>query len=764
MTPSRLHRRFAGLLVSLLVCAAPIPAHAQYSLNVRDADVRAFIADAAKVTGRTFIIDSRVQGKVSVVTDRPLSKSEYFEIFLSTLRANGLVAVPSSGGAFRIQPASGAASQPGRVGRASSRDQFVTEIIRLHSIDAQSALNTLRPLVGKEGSITANQAGHSIVVVDYADNIARIRQVLAKIDTDIASTALIQLRNAGAREIATSLHALISGGGNGGDTSGVSIVPIDSSNSIAIRGDAASVVRLSTMARTLDKSAATGTEIRVYWLQHADAGKLVPVLKQLLGQGALDAAAMTAQGQAGSNSRGAAGGSGRGAGDGNANNSADAVPTSFVNAGGSVIGIATHGPAVVARYEDGNAIVVAANSDVQRQVGEVIRQLDTRQEQVLVEAIIVEIGTAAAKKLGVQFLLGSTKTGFAATNYSNANPNLLTLAGAYGATKLSTQQTQVVAPDGSVTTTTTTENGGLANQLQSAAVSALSNATGGFGGIATQLGQSGVFGAIISAVKSDTNSNILSTPSITTLDNQKAHMLVGQEVPVTTGEALSQNFDNQFRTVQRENVGIMLDVTPQINADGQIKLAIKQEVSSIAGPVTNNSSDLVLNKREFQTTVLVDDGDILAIGGLLDDNERRTLEKIPLLGDIPLLGQLFRSRSRSHDKTNLMVFIRPTILKSRADNEAMTARRYGYIQAQQKAGSRDGEASIDTLVREYMGAVPPGASQPKPGDQVIDGATRDIKATETQQIIHPVDVPPSNLQSGAKKPDQPTGSPADPRP
>ncbi|MBK5264996.1 MAG: type II secretion system secretin GspD [Alphaproteobacteria bacterium] len=712
-----------------LVLASPV--QAQQTLNVRDADIRAFIQDAARVTGRTFIIDQRVQGKVSVVTDRPLSKSEYFEIFLSTLRANGLVAVPAPGGAYRILPADTAASQPSRVGdRSAARNQFVTEVFRLRSIDAASALETLRPLVSKEGSITANRAGNSVVVADFADNVARIRQLIAQIDRDGAATQIVNLKNAGAREIATSLQSLVGQQGAQGATGGgVSVVAIDSSNSIALRGDAATVSRLVEIAKDLDKRAASGTEIRVYWLEHADAEKLLPVLQQLIGQ---------------SEAVSSAGGASSSPSNGDSTPASVATPVSSASASGS--GISTRGPAIVTRYEGANAVIVAANSDVQRMLGEVIRQLDVRREQVLVEAIIVEISDTAAKKLGVQFLLGSTNTGFAATNYSNANPNILTLGGAIGATKLNQKTTVTDNGNGTVTTTTETENSDLANTLQQAAVSALSNATGGFGGVATSLGRNGFFGAIINAVKSDTDSNILSTPSVMTMDNQQASILVGQEVPVTTGEALSQNFDNQFRTVQRQNVGIQLEVKPQINAGGAIKLFLRQEVSSIAGPVSNNSSDLIINKREIETTVTVDDGEILALGGLLDDNERKTIERIPLLSDIPGIGELFKSRSKSRSKTNLMVFIRPTIIGSTEDGRRLTAQRYGYIRAQQFLKNPDSEPSIDELVRDYMGAVPPGAEQSKPEDQVIDGRVIIPEVKKSQSVVKPQVLPSSKAQ------------------
>ncbi|WP_188064255.1 type II secretion system secretin GspD [Sphingobium sp. KCTC 72723] len=721
-------RHFLHLSAALALVLA-VPVHAQQTLNVRDADIRAFIQDAARVTGRTFIIDNKVQGKVSVVTDRPLSRSEYFEIVLSTLRANGLVAVPAPGGAYRIQPADGAAGQPSAVGRASNRNSFVTEVFRLRSIDAASALETLRPLVSKEGSVTANRAGNSVVVADYADNIARIRQVIARIDRDTSATQMVMLKNAGAREIATSLQALVAGGGAGENASpsAATVVPIDSSNAVAIRGDGATVARLVAMARQLDQQAASGTEIRVYWLEHADAEKLLPVLQQLVGQ---------STSQPVSASTPAAGGA--------APASAAAAPVAAVSSSSGGSGISTRGPAIVTRYEGANAIIVAANNDVQRMLGETIRQIDTRREQVLVEAIIVEISDAAAKKLGVQFLLGSTSTGFAATNYSNASPNLLTLAGAYGATQLGTTKTTVVAADGSTTTTETQTNGELASTLQQAAISSLTSATGIIGGLGTQIGKNGIFGAIINAVKSDTESNLLSTPSVMTLDNQKASILVGQQVPVTTGEALSQNFDNQFRTVQRQDVGIKLEVKPQINTGGAIKLFLRQEVSSVAGPVSNSSSDLIINKREIETTVTVDDGEILALGGLLDDNERKTIERIPLLSDIPGLGELFKSRSRSRTKTNLMVFIRPTILRSKEDAQRLTQQRYGYVRDMQLQRNPDMEPTIDELVRDYMGATPPVAAQPS--DTVVQPGVRQViepVVRQSSRVVRPVDVPPS---------------------
>jgi len=723
-------RKFTLLLAcSALVFAQPIVA--QHTLNVRDADIRAFVQDAARVTGQTFIVDGRVNGKVSVVTDRPLSRSEYFEVFLSTLRANGLVAIPIRGGGYRVQPSDGAATQPTRVGsRAATASQFVTEVFRLRSIDATSAVETLRPLVSREGSLTANKSANSLVVADYADNIRRIRDLLRQIDRDSAATQIVALDNAGAREIATALQGLAGQGGGEGARPPVSIAAIDSSNAIALRGDPTSVARFAAMAKELDARAQSGAEIRVYRLEHANAATLLETVQSLIG------------GQSGSSvssnvppvSAPAAGGGA----------AAVVAPIVASSSGTGPNGIGGRGPVVVTRYEGTNALIIAANPEMQRTLGELIRQLDTRPEQVLVEAIVVEIGNEAAKKLGVQFLVGGKDAPFAATNYANASPNILTIAGAIGAEELTRTTTTV---NGNTTTTAT--NSALGDSLQEAAAASILSATGGFGGFAMDIGNNAIFGTIINAIAADTESNLLATPHIVTLNNQKAKFLVGQEVPVSTGEQLSANFENAFRTVQRQEVGIKLEVTPQVNAQGDVKLFLKQEVSSVAGPVSSRSSDLILNKREFETTLTVGDGQLLAIGGLLNDDERRTIERIPLLSDIPLIGELFKSRSRSRSKTNLMVFIRPTILRSREDGDRLTARRYDYVRDMQLTRNPDAEPSIDELLRDYMGATPPVAPDVRTNDIMI-GADGNLTRPQTGGPLQPADVPASAVSSATE--------------
>jgi general secretion pathway protein D len=744
------------LLIALALAGAPLiavaPAWGQYVLNLRDADIRAFIQDAARVTGRTIIIDPQVQGRVSVVTERALSRSEYFELFLATLRSNGFVAVPTSGGALRVQPVAGAASTA-PIGRAARRSPstFVTEIIRLRSIEPAQALETLRPLVSRDGSITGSR--NSILVSDFADNVRRIRQVLAEIDitVDRNTTRIVGVENIGPRELAQALTGLA--------PEGVSVVPIDSANAIALRGDAPTLARLAAMASELDARAARGSDVRVVYLQHADAAQLLPVLQTLLGQQAsysqpLQNARFANRGtQSGTTGQNGATGQGQ-----RQLNTVIQSPTpTQAPTSGPTQSQAELPPAyrnaVVTRFEGANAIVISASQDVQRMLSEVVRQLDVRREQVLVEAIIVEISDTAAQQLGVRLFLAGlngSAVPFGLTNYSNLAPNLSSIAAIAAATQLN-GTTTVTDTNGNTTTTTT----GLTNDTIANAANAIGGVTGGLLGIGARAGDV-LFGSILNAVRSDNRSNILSTPSIMTLDNQEARILVGQEIPITTGEALSPNFDNAFRTVQRQNVGITLQVRPQINAGGSIKMDLHVEVSSIAGPVSASFQDLILNKREIENTITVDEGEIVGIGGLLDDNERRTIERVPLLGDIPVIGNLFRSRGRARNKTNLMIFIRPTILRSAADARAIAARRYDYIRDQQLAQNPRREPTIDELVRDYMGTVPPTTPvEQRPNDIVVD-PTQLQGVGGGDDAAAPTDVPmPQDTGTPPPRPRQP---------
>ena len=678
-----------------------------------------------------------------MVTDRPLSRSEYFEIFLSTLRANGLVAVPTGNGAFRIQPIDNAASQPSRIGSAgASRNSFVTEIVRLRAIDATQAIETVRPLVSAQGSVSANRGSNALVIVDFADNIRRIREVLRRVDSDNASTRVVALKNASAKEIAAALQGLATGapgGQSGGAAGGVgtSVTAVDSSNSVIIRGDANSVARLVSVAQDLDQKAKNGTEIRVVFLENADAAQLLPVLQQLVGQQP-DAVQETQLSRSQSGFGGSSGNTGNSAVQ-QRNVTQAPVASPSGGAGNGQPAITTQGgrtAAVVTRFQGANAIVIAAPADIQRQLSDVVRQLDTRREQVLIEGIVAEVSDATVNRLGAQFVLANPSGGaFAASTFSNSAPNILQIAGAIGAQQLGTSRTVTIGADGTRTEVTT--NNSASDSLTQSAISSIIGSSGGFGGFGGKIGDV-IFGAIINAVKSDTTSNLLQVPHLVTVDNQEAHSLVGQEIPITTGQALSNNFDNTFRTTQRENVGIELTARPQVNSSGTVKLNLRLEVSSIAGPVSNDNSDLILNKREIETTLTVDEGQIAVMGGLLSDEERRTIEKIPLLGDIPLLGNLFKSKAKSRNKTNLMIFIRPTILRSAADSRQLAEQRYGYLRLQQGLQSPNEEPSIDQLVRDYMGAAPPIPSAPIPGN-IEDPRVAVPIQHNTTKVIRPRD-------------------------
>ena len=656
-----------AIVIALSVQPAPF-AFAQPAAGVtaQDADIRAFIQDVARATGTTFIIDPAVDGTVNITRDVSMDEAELLGVLLAVLRANGLVAVSAGPGTYRVVPDTAAAQLPGG---GSGGSAFTTQVLPLSSVDARVAAETLKPLVGRGGVVVATPQGNALLIADYADNIRRIRGLVAQIDSDTAGIDTVTLRNSSAREVAATVNQLFGGGeGRGGQ---LSIQPVDGSNSIVVRGAPTTVQRVVQTILELDRRAERTGGVRVVRLQHASAEQLLPVLQQLVGQtpGGVDGAGTVA--------------------------ASAAVP----EAGAAQVISAVPGkhPTIV-RYPGANSLIINADPETQRLLVDVITQLDVRREQVLVEAIVVEISDNAARRLGAQLLIAGKEGSnipFLATQHPGAGTGIMPLAGGWYAE----QQRR----GGN-------EDDGVLDLARKAAVQSLLGINGALGGIAGS-NDNATFGLIIDAVNSDTASNLLSTPSILTLDNEEARILVGQEVPTTSGEVLGDNNSNPFRTIQRQDVGIQLEVTPQINAGGGVTLTLRQEVSSIAGPVSDDFSELVLNKREVETRVLVDDGEIVALGGLLDQNDRNTVSKVPLLGDIPIVGHLFRHKSRSRDKTNLMVFIRPTIVRSTADAQAMSAGRYGYIRSQLPVmGER--ENALDELVRDYLRTSPPTMPAP----------------------------------------------------
>ncbi|MGZ9098203.1 MAG: type II secretion system secretin GspD [Brevundimonas sp.] len=667
----RLNRTVVGAVLATVLAvqgplaASPVLAQAGggQTLNVQGADIRAFIQDVARSTGRTFIVDPGVTGTVTVTSDRPLSRAQLFEVFLSTLRANGLVVTPTSSGAYRISPAQGAAQGPATVGS----ERFSTEVFQLRHIDAASAAETIRPLVGPQGQVLANPGANSVVVADFADNLARIRSLIGRIDVDRTGFEVVTLRNSSAREIAGVLQTVLAPPGGQPGQGMVSVTPVDSSNSLVLRGDPSALARIRPLIEDLDRRAESADDVQVVFLQHANAEALLPVLQQIVGQQVTAASANAAPAGA------------RGGAD-------DAVVATAAAPTAPLPGQR----ATIARFPGANALVISASADTQRMLAEVIRQLDQRRQQVLIEAIVVELSDNAVRELGVQWLLaGEDGNPIGLTNYSDRATPLVPIAGGVGAGQLE-------------------DDNPLREQLQNLALNTLLGANGFIGGGGGSIGN-GLFGFIINAAKSDEGSNLLQTPSLMTLDNEEATILVGQEVPITTGETLLDGNSNPFRTTQRQDIGVKLIVRPQINAGGSITLFLRQEVSSINGVLTNSASDLVLNKRELETTLVVDDGDIAVAGGLLDQNDRLSVDKVPGLGDIPVIGGLFRSTSRQRGRTNLMVFIRPTIIRSPADAQTLAADRWGYMRQQQLNNAPGVEPSLDEMLRDYMRAQPPAA-------------------------------------------------------
>lgn len=650
------------------------------SLNVQNADIRAFIQDVSRATGRTFVIDPRVQGSVTIASGAPLSPEQMYEVFLATMRANGYVVLPTSSGAFRVAPDEDAARQPSGQGG----EKFVTQVIRLKTRDAASVLPSLTPLVGRGGQVSAAPRSNAIVITDFADNVIRLSALARDLDRDTDTIDIVSLKNTRASTIAAALREVV-GTGDAQAWQAASFTAVETSNSLVIRGPIDTVAKLKGIANQLDQAASPSGDTRVIFLQHSDAGEMTELLQTLVDQPVTASGTAATTGPIVSGSTASSGAAPPPASSGSSSRS-------FGSGGGGAQ------RATIARFENANAIVVRGDPSVQQEVEAVVRQLDRRTEQVLVQAIVVEISDGAARDLGVQWLLsgnGENTIPFFATNYSNASPSILAVAGALiGGSSL---------PDDS----------SLLDDLRDVALTSLLNTAGGIGGFASNLGGEGTFGAILNMLQRDTGSNLLSTPSIHTLNNHEATFLVGQEVPVTTGEVLSSNNNNPFRTVDRQDVGVKMRVRPQINADGSITMDIRQEVSSIANLTV--ASEFVFNKRELETRVLVDNGEIVVLGGLLDQGERRTNEKVPLLGDIPFIGQLFRSESRERYETNLMIFLRPVIVRDSSDARAISQPGLDRMISLQQQTSRDGRSMLEDAVLQFPPATlgaRPEAPQP----------------------------------------------------
>ncbi len=602
------------------------------AVSLREVDIRAFIEDVANATGRTFVIDPRVSGKVTVIATEALSQKELFDVFQATLRVNGFVATPMSSGAYRIVPDEVASRDASAAGGPDS-DRYVLDVIQLHYADAENVANAIRPILSARGSATTIRRGNSLVVVDFGSTVMRLRAMIKNLDNDPTELRSIRLTNSSAAEMARALQSVLT---TEGQTT-LQVVPIPSSNTIVLRGETSALNRYAGLLQELDVQANTRRDVVVLPLKFAVAEEVLPILQQI-------SASM----------------------EGPQSSGPDGAP-----AAGRRANIATH--------KATNSLIISAEPALQEALSDVVRSLDTRRQQVLVEAVIVEVSDSAAKELGLQFLVagnGDKAVPFLSTSYANTAPNLLAVTGA------------LVAPGD-----TGDDNNSALADLQRAAVDSLLGVSGGLFGVGGKTNDGTILGLIVNALKQDRDSNVLSTPSVMTLDNEKASILVGQQIPVTTGEALGSNNQNPFRTINREDVGVQLEVTPQISAGGAIRLSIRQEVSSIFGPVTPSSADLITNRREINTVVQVDAGQIIVLGGLIQEDVQKSEEGIPGLRDIPVVGGLFGSETQSRRRTNLMVFLRPTIVSTPEQAKDATMRQYQAVQ---------GFDGLDMAIRERV--------------------------------------------------------------
>lgn len=650
-TPSRILR---GVIVVLGIMLAQIsmPVFAD-NLNMKDANVRVLIEAVSRITGKTFVLDPRVNNqKITILSPAnvDLTKDEIYEIFLSALKMNQLTAV-QDGSVIKITQDTLAKAEAVPVdqndGTTYPGDLIITRVVKVKNVDAKQLTPVLRPLIRQTGHMAVYGASNVIVMHDRASNIERLVEIIRQVDkeSDVAME-IIPLENASASEVVRILDSLEKKGAGKNTSTETTIVADERTNSVLLSGGMNTRLRLRAIVAQLDSPVESDGNSRVFYLRYAKADEIKNVL---LGQAKIVA----------SDRRGSSSGSAQ-----------STTPRS--RTGGS-----SNLDYNIESHEATNSLIITAPPDMMKTFESVIRQLDIRLAQVLVEAIIVEVSENKAKELGVQWLFagsgGDAPVG--ATNFTNTGPGVVSIAGAAALNRgLDNGQTTVVNPDTGVSTTTTNrtngDNGAALGQILS-----------GVQGLALGVANEGLdWGVFIRALGTDTDSNILSTPSIMALDNQEASIHVGQEVPIITGSATGANNSNPFQTVARQEIGVKLDITPQINEGDAVILKLSQEVSSIAGAT---STDIVINKRTINTSVLVESGSTIVIGGLIDDDIQESSQKVPLLGDIPLLGNLFKSQATTKTKRNLMVFIRPTIVRDEASVANVTSRKYNFMRAQQ---------------------------------------------------------------------------------
>lgn len=623
-------------------------ADTQYSPNFKGTDINEFINIVGKILGKTIIIDPSVRGKVNVRSYDLLTKEQYYQFFLNVLEVYSFAVVDMGDNIIKVVKAKDAKSSAIPVvgqDNPGEGDEMVTRVVEVKNVSVRELSPLLRQFSDQSGSghVVHYDPSNVIMMTGAAATVNRLVEIINRVDrAGDQKVEIIKLEFASAGEVVRIVENLYKSTGKKDQPQFLipKVVSDDRTNSVIVSGEPQARSRVTKLVKRLDAELETTGNTRVYYLKYAKAEEVVKVLT-----GVSDSIASDAKG-------------------GNSNNKR----TSSRNAKRDYS---------IQAHPDSNSLVINAEPDMLRSLEQIIRQLDIRRQQVLVEAIIVEVFERDGINLGVQW--GHEDIGF--TQFNNAGAPIGQIAaGAYQARDKTTQSIVNGFDENGNTTQNVQETKTDGDLSTLAAV--LNNMTGFATGIVKD-----DWGVVLQAVRNDTNSNILATPSITTLDNEEASILIGSEVPIITGSTAGSNNSNPFQTVERKEVGIKLAVTPQINEGTAVQLLIDQEVSSVTGAT---GVDLGIDKRSIKTSILAEDGGIIVIGGLINDEVQESESKVPLLGDIPVLGHLFRSTSTSTRKRNLMVFIRPTILNDTTSMLDESMKKYNFIRAKQIEEKEDG--------------------------------------------------------------------------
>jgi general secretion pathway protein D len=636
-----------ALTLSMSVVLLSSPSFAQdFTVNLKDTDIQEFIEFVSDVTGTTIVIDPSVKGKVKVVSSKPVSKAELYDLFLSILDVHGYTAV-RSGGVVRVIPNKNARSAPVDVisGTSIINDEYVTQVIRLENVSAAKLIPVLRPLVPQQAHMAAYAPSNAIIISDIRANINRISEIIDRMDESaVKETEIIQLRYGVATDVVEMLKALEkSRAGEGADANDEAALVADKrTNSVIVTADEVSIERINGLIDYLDIPLEQSGNVRVMYLEYADATEVAEVLTRVM----QNLARLDDESRGQSRSANAA--------------------KSTIEADAAT-----------------NSLIMTADTDEMAALESVIARLDIRRAQVLVEAIIVEMEIVEGRELGLQWLFAND-SGLYGSSISTSSAQQARNAGI----------AQALLPEDSTSTD-------IGVRDLAGALAQVPGSTFGWGVVDEGLTMT----TILNALQSQGNANILSTPSVIALDNEEAFITVGQQVPFVTGSytntGSSNGVANPFQTIQRENVGVTLQVTPQINEGDSVVMDIVQEVSSISQQVLS-ASDVITNERKIETKVMAQDGDIVVLGGLVKDDIQDSQQGVPVLSGIPVIGRLFRNDVVSVTKSNLLVFIRSTIIRDDEDLAGATAEKYRYIRDQQRQRRDQGLMFLDDNVMPVL--------------------------------------------------------------